>query len=74
MAARSIYNYVYTYVYTHINYTHNYLYTIMHTLIYVLYMIDSGLVGSLGGHHESRGCSQDTYPEPFITKYTSVQR
>ena len=26
------------------------------------------------GYHESRGCSRDTYPESYITKYTSIRR
>jgi hypothetical protein len=26
------------------------------------------------GFHESRRCSRDTYPESYITKYTSIQR
>ena len=26
------------------------------------------------GYHESRRCSRDTYPESYITKYTSIQR
>ena len=26
------------------------------------------------GYHESRRCSRDTYPEPYITKYTSSRR
>jgi len=25
-------------------------------------------------YHESRRCSRDTYPESYITKYTSIQR
>ena len=25
-------------------------------------------------HHESRRCSRDTYPESYITKYTSIRR
>jgi len=28
----------------------------------------------LGGYHESRKCSRDTYPESYITKYTSMRR
>ena len=36
--------------------------------------IDSGLVGSLWeGYHVSRKCSRDTYPESYITKYTSMK-
>ena len=30
--------------------------------------------GALGGYHESRRCSKDTYPESYITKYTSIRR
>ena len=26
------------------------------------------------GHQESRRCSRDTYPESYITKYTSIRR
>jgi len=26
------------------------------------------------GYHESRRCSRDTYPESYITKYTSIRR
>ena len=26
------------------------------------------------GYHESRGCSRDTYPESYITKYTRTRR
>ena len=26
------------------------------------------------GSHESRRCSRDTYPESYITKYTSIRR
>ena len=26
------------------------------------------------GHHESRRCSRDTYPDSYITKYTSIRR
>jgi len=26
------------------------------------------------GHHESRRCSRDTYPESYITKYASIRR
>jgi len=45
-------------------------------------MIDSGLVGSTHthagplweGYHESRRFSRDTYPESYITKYTSMRR
>ena len=48
-------------------------------------MIDSGLVGSTDfrsshpqghepEHHESRRCSRDSYPESYITKYTSIRR
>ena len=29
---------------------------------------------TLGGHHESRRCSRDTYPESYITKNTSIRR
>jgi len=38
-------------------------------------VIDSGLVGSTDweGYHESRRCSRDTYPESYITKYTSIR-
>ena len=33
------------------------------------------LVGPLlEGYHESRRCSKDTYPESYITKYTSIRR
>ena len=28
----------------------------------------------LGGYHKSRGCSKDTYPESYITKYTRIRR
>jgi len=27
-----------------------------------------------GAHRESRRCSRDTYPEAYITKYTSIRR
>jgi len=37
-------------------------------------VIDPGLAGSLGGYHDSRRCSRDTYPESYITKYTSIRR
>jgi len=40
-------------------------------------VIDCGLVGTTDflGHHESRRCSRDTtYPESYITKYTSIRR
>jgi len=41
-------------------------------------LIVPGLVGSTGplweGYHESRRCSRDTYPESYITKYTSIRR
>ena len=37
-------------------------------------MIALGLVGSTEGCHESRRCSRDTYPESYITKYTSPRR
>ena len=37
-------------------------------------VIASGLVGSTDGYHESRRCSGDTYPESYITKYTSIRR
>ena len=39
-------------------------------------VIDSGSVGSTNfeGCRESRRCSRDTYPESYITKYTSIQR
>ena len=33
-------------------------------------MIDSGWEG----YHESRRCSRDTYPESYITKYTSIRK
>ena len=39
----------------------------------MLIVIDSGLV-ALGECRESRGCSRDTYPESYITKYTGKQR
>ena len=26
------------------------------------------------GYHESRRCSRDTYPESYITKFTSIRR
>jgi hypothetical protein len=26
------------------------------------------------GYHESRRCSRETYPETYITKYTSIRR
>ena len=32
----------------------------------------AGFDGS--GYHESRGCSGDTYPESYITKYSSIRR
>ena len=33
------------------------------------------LAGPLwAGHRESRRCSRDTYPESYITKYTSIRR
>jgi hypothetical protein len=35
-------------------------------------VIDSRLVWE--GYHESRRCSTDTYPESYITKYTSMRR
>ena len=40
------------------------------------HMIDSGLVGSTDWerYHNSRRCSRGTYPESYITKYTSVRR
>ena len=31
------------------------------------------LNGFWEGYHESRRCSRDTYPESYITKYTSIQ-
>jgi hypothetical protein len=34
----------------------------------------SFMVWGWEGYHESRRCSRDTYPESYITKYTSVQR
>ena len=38
-------------------------------------LIDHTLVGPLWeGYRESRRCSRDTYPESYITKYTSVRR
>jgi hypothetical protein len=40
-------------------------------------VIDSGLFGSADlweWYRESRGCSRDTYPESYITKYTSIRR
>ena len=54
----------------------------------LLKLIDSGLVGSTDfhsshpqgheplweGYHESRRCTRDTYPESYITKYTSIRR
>ena len=33
-------------------------------------LIDSGWEG----YHDSRRCSRDTYPESYITKYTSIRR
>jgi len=36
---------------------------------------DHTLVGPLWeGYHESRRCSRDTYPESYITKYSSMRR
>jgi hypothetical protein len=32
-----------------------------------------GLGTSLGGYHETRRCSRDTYPESYIIKYTSMR-
>ena len=38
-------------------------------------VIDSGSVFSKDFlYHESRKCSGDTYPESYITKYTSIRR
>jgi len=37
-------------------------------------LIDSGLVGSTKGYHESRRCSRDTYPESYTNKHTSIRR
>ena len=37
-------------------------------------LIDSGSIPLWGGYHESRICSRDTYPESYITKYTSIRR
>ena len=37
-------------------------------------LIVSGLIGSTDLYHESRRCSKDTYPESYITKYTSIRR
>ena len=34
----------------------------------------SGRVFRWGGYHESRRCSRDTFPESYITKYTSIRR
>ena len=40
--------------------------------------IDTGLVGSTDflweGCRESKRCSRDTYPESYITQYTSIRR
>jgi len=37
--------------------------------------VDRLRVGALReGYHESRRCSRDTYPESYITKYTSIRR
>ena len=36
-------------------------------------VVHSGLIG-WEGYHESRRCSRDTYPETYITKYTSIRR
>ena len=38
-------------------------------------LVDSGLVGSTDweGCRDSRRCSRDTYPESYITKYTSIK-
>jgi len=36
---------------------------------------DHTLAGPLWeGYHESKRCSRDTYPESYITKYTSIRR
>jgi len=35
---------------------------------------ESSLMIDWEGHHESRRCSRDTYPESYITKYTSIRR
>jgi len=36
---------------------------------------DHTLVGPLWeGYHESKTCSRDTYPESYVTKYTSIRR
>ena len=32
------------------------------------------VIGLREGYHESRRCSRDTYPESYITKYTSIRR
>ena len=32
------------------------------------------MVGSTEGYRDRRRCSRDTYPEPYITKYTSIRR
>ena len=48
------------------------------TPITCLGVVDSGLAGSTDldweGCRESRRCSMDTYPESYITKYTSIRR
>ena len=36
-----------------------------------MYRVDSIRVG---GYHESRRCSRDTYPESCITQFTSIRR
>jgi hypothetical protein len=35
-------------------------------------VIDSGFLWE--GYHERRRCSRDTYPESYITQYTSIRR
>jgi len=37
-------------------------------------MIDSGLVGSRGRSHKTRRCRGVTYPESYITKYTTYSK
>ena len=56
-----------------------YVYMYMHAFIAALaqdcgpqIVPHSGLQRHVQGYHESRRCSRDTFPESYITKYTSI--
>ena len=45
-----------------------------HRCKYLTVLIDSGLVGWLGEGQETRRCRRVTYPESYITKYTTYTK